>query len=89
MISIVIPTFNESQNIVPLIKNLIVLISNFEYENTIRDLIGFHLDLNDNLPDDPEKPYRFNNTAEFMLLGSGTDGQIPGKCQTSNGECHC
>ena len=44
-------------------------LSNFEYENTIRDLIGFHLDLNDNLPDDPEKPYRFNNTAEFMLLG--------------------
>ena len=28
-------------------------LSNFEYENTIRDLIGFHLDLNDNLPDDP------------------------------------
>ena len=44
-------------------------LSNFEYENTIRDLIGFRLDLNDNLPDDPQKPYRFNNTAEFMLLG--------------------
>ena len=49
----------------PLIRRL----SNFEYENTIRDLIGFHLDLNDNLPDDPQKPYRFNNTADFMLLG--------------------
>ncbi len=44
-------------------------LSNFEYENTIRDLIGFRLELNDNLPDDPQKPYRFNNTAEFMLLG--------------------
>ena len=49
----------------PLIRRL----SNFEYENTIRDLFGFHLDLNDNLPDDPQKPYRFNNTADFMLLG--------------------
>ena len=37
MISIVIPTFNESQNIVPLIKNLIVLISDFEYEIIVVD----------------------------------------------------
>ena len=43
--------------------------TNFEYENTIRDLIGFRLKLTDNLPKDPEKPYHFNNTAEFMLLG--------------------
>ena len=44
-------------------------LTNFEYENTIRDLIGFRLKLTDNLPKDPEKPYHFNNTAEFMLLG--------------------
>ena len=44
-------------------------LTNFEYENTIRDLIGFRLKLMDNLPKDPEKPYHFNNTAEFMLLG--------------------
>ena len=37
MISIVIPTFNESQNIIPLIKNLIVLISDFEYESIVVD----------------------------------------------------
>ena len=58
-------TFHTKKEKQPLARRL----SNFEYENTIRDLIGFHLDLNDNLPDDPEKPYRFNNTAEFMLLG--------------------
>ena len=44
-------------------------LTNFEYENTIRDLIGFRLNLTDNLPKDPDKPYHFNNTAEFMLLG--------------------
>ncbi len=44
-------------------------LTNFEYGNTIRDLIGFRLKLTDNLPRDPEKPYHFNNTAEFMLLG--------------------
>ena len=32
-------------------------LTNFEYENTIRDLIGFRLKLTDNLPKDPEKPY--------------------------------
>ena len=37
MISIVIPTFNEVQNIIPLIKNLIVLISDFEYEIIVVD----------------------------------------------------
>ena len=37
MISIVIPTFNELQNIIPLIKNLIVLISDFEYEIIVVD----------------------------------------------------
>ena len=37
IISIVIPTFNESQNIIPLIKNLIVLISDFEYEIIVVD----------------------------------------------------
>lgn len=44
-------------------------LTNFEYENTVRDLIGFRLNLTDNLPKDPVKPYHFNNTAEFMLLG--------------------
>ena len=37
MISIVIPTFNEVRNIIPLIKNLIVLISDFEYEIIVVD----------------------------------------------------
>ena len=37
MISIVIPTFNEAKNIIPLIKNLVDLVSNFEYEIIIVD----------------------------------------------------
>ena len=37
MISIVIPTFNEVNNIIPLIKNLTVLVSNFEYEIIVVD----------------------------------------------------
>ena len=37
-------------------------LTNFEYENTIRDLIGFRLKLTD-------RGEAINNTAEFMLLG--------------------
>lgn len=44
-------------------------LTNFEYQNTIRDLTGIDLNLIDDLPKDPLKPYHFNNTAEFMLLG--------------------
>ncbi len=44
-------------------------LTNFEYQNTMRDLLGFELDLANNLPEDPKKPYHFNNTSEFMLLG--------------------
>lgn len=44
-------------------------LTNFEYENTMRDLLGIDLNLIQHLPNDPLKPYRFNNTAEFMLLG--------------------
>ncbi len=44
-------------------------LTNFEYQNTMRDLLGFELKLSDSLPKDPAKPYRFNNTAEFMRMG--------------------
>jgi hypothetical protein len=44
-------------------------LTNFEYENTISDLIGFRLKLIDNLSADPVKPYEFNNTAELMRTG--------------------
>ena len=37
MISIVIPTFNEVDNIIPLLKNLISLVTDFEYEIIIVD----------------------------------------------------
>ena len=37
MISIVIPTFNEVENIIPLLKNLTVLVKNFEYEIIVVD----------------------------------------------------
>lgn len=49
----------------PLVRRL----TNFEYQNTMRDLLGFELNLIDNLPVDPTKPYEFNNTAEFMQIG--------------------
>lgn len=44
-------------------------LTNFEYQNTIRDLLGFELKLIDNLPEDPLKPYHFNNAAEYLLIG--------------------
>ena len=44
-------------------------LTNFEYQNTMRDLLGFELELAGNLPADPHKPYHFNNTAQFMMIG--------------------
>ncbi|MEC8558034.1 MAG: DUF1592 domain-containing protein [Planctomycetota bacterium] len=44
-------------------------LTNIEYENTIRDLVGFRLELIDRLPKDPDQPYRFNNTPNFMRIG--------------------
>jgi len=44
-------------------------LTNFEYHNTMRDLLGVDLQLTDNLPEDPTRPYHSNNTAEFLLMG--------------------
>jgi hypothetical protein len=44
-------------------------LTNVEYQNTMRDLMGFELKWSDRLPKDPVKPYRFNNTAELMRMG--------------------
>ena len=44
-------------------------LTNFEYENTIRDLLGIELKLIQYLPKDPVKSYKFNNTAELMRMG--------------------
>ncbi len=50
---------------VPLARRL----TNGEYQNTMRDLLGIDLELIKDLSQDPQKPYHFNNSAEFMLLG--------------------
>lgn len=50
---------------VPTVRRL----TNYEYQNTINDLLGFELDVIRNLPEDPLKPYHFNNTAHFMMIG--------------------
>lgn len=44
-------------------------LTNFEYQNTMRDLTGINLNFIEDLPQDSKKPYHFNNSAEFMLLG--------------------
>lgn len=44
-------------------------LTNFEYQNTMRDLLGFELKLQDALPKDPVNAYRFNNTSDMMRLG--------------------
>jgi hypothetical protein len=44
-------------------------LTNFEYENTMRDLLGFELKLIDDLSNDPVKPYAFNNNADLMRMG--------------------
>lgn len=44
-------------------------LTNFEYQNTMRDLLGFELHLLEDLPKDPVTAYRFNNTSDMMRLG--------------------
>jgi Protein of unknown function (DUF1592)/Protein of unknown function (DUF1588)/Protein of unknown function (DUF1587)/Protein of unknown function (DUF1595)/Protein of unknown function (DUF1585)/Planctomycete cytochrome C len=44
-------------------------LTNIEYQNTLRDLLGIDLQVIQYLPQDPVKPYHFNNTANFMLIG--------------------
>lgn len=44
-------------------------LTNVEYENTLTELLGFEFDVVDDLPEDPEHHYHFNNTAELMRIG--------------------
>jgi mono/diheme cytochrome c family protein len=44
-------------------------LTNFEYQNTMRDLLGIDLKLISGLPEDPVKPYKFNNNAGLMRIG--------------------
>ena len=44
-------------------------LTNREYQNTLRDLLDVDLRLAENLPADPEQPYRANNTPDFLLMG--------------------
>jgi hypothetical protein len=44
-------------------------LTNREFENTLSDLLGFEFAVIDDLPEDPEHYYHFNNTAELMRIG--------------------
>lgn len=44
-------------------------LTNVEYHNTMRDLLGVELELVENLPEDPVRPYRSNNTPDYLLMG--------------------
>ncbi len=44
-------------------------LTNREYHQTMRDLLGVELELTDNLPEDPARPYRANNTGHYLLMG--------------------
>ncbi len=44
-------------------------LTNVEYQNTLNELLGFELDVLDELPKDPEQFYHFNNTPELMRMG--------------------
>ena len=44
-------------------------LTNVEYQNTLNELLGFEFDVIDDLPEDPEKYYHFNNTADLMRMG--------------------
>ena len=61
-------------------------LTNFEYENTMRDLLGFELKLAKDLPEDPVKPYKFNNTANLMLMGPEQIDRYSGKRPPRHGQ---
>ncbi|MEO0477170.1 MAG: DUF1592 domain-containing protein, partial [Planctomycetota bacterium] len=44
-------------------------LTNVEYENTLKQLLGFEIAVIDDLPEDPEHHYHFNNTAELIRIG--------------------
>ena len=44
-------------------------LTNVEFQNTLNELLGFELDVIDDLPEDPELDYGFNNTAGLMRMG--------------------
>lgn len=44
-------------------------LTNVEYQNTLRELLGFEVDVTADLPEDPKHHYHFNNTAELMRIG--------------------
>lgn len=44
-------------------------LTNVEYENTLSDLLRFEFAVIDDLPEDPQHYYHFNNTAELMRIG--------------------
>ncbi|MFN3166088.1 MAG: DUF1592 domain-containing protein [Phycisphaeraceae bacterium] len=44
-------------------------LTNVEYQNTLSELLGFEFDVIDDLPEDPEHLYHFNNTADLMRIG--------------------
>jgi len=56
----------EAEGLGPQVRRL----TNAEYHNTMRDLLGVELNYGDNLNADPVVPYRFRNTAEFMMVGT-------------------
>jgi len=58
-------TADEAMDDAPTMRRL----TNAEYHNTMRDLLGVELQLTDNLPEDPTRPYRANNTAKYLLMG--------------------
>ncbi|MEE2639120.1 MAG: DUF1592 domain-containing protein [Planctomycetota bacterium] len=44
-------------------------LTNVEFQNTLNELLGFELDVIDDLPEDPELHYGFNNSAGLMRMG--------------------
>jgi len=61
MISIIIPTFNEVENIIPLLKNLILLLKNFDYEIIVVDD-----DSPDGTSDEVNKYMQFNKKIKLI-----------------------
>ena len=55
----------SSRETAPTLRRL----TNFEYQNTMRDLLGINMDFTQGFPSDPLKNYHFNNTARYMKLG--------------------
>ena len=64
-------------------------LTNLEYENTIRDLIGFRMKLIDRLPEDPKQPVSIQQQCRSDAYRTRANRSLPRMCSIGDGFRDC